>query len=68
MLIRAAVDIVPAWARERLGLGARQGLRRLERSMVKSIAGLADRIVLPGSAPAQSCVRLGLPATYLYRP
>jgi uncharacterized protein (DUF2236 family) len=68
LLIRAALDIVPAWARERLALDARQGLQMLERSMVKSIAGLADRIVLPGSAPAQSCVRLGLPLTYLYRP
>jgi uncharacterized protein (DUF2236 family) len=66
LLIRAALDIVPLWARERLGLDARQGLRGLERSMVKSIAALADRLVLPGSAPAQSCVRLGLPATFLY--
>jgi uncharacterized protein (DUF2236 family) len=68
LLIRAALDIVPAWARERLGLDARRGLQMLERSMVKSIAGLADRIVLPGSVPAQSCVRLGLPMTYLYGP
>jgi uncharacterized protein (DUF2236 family) len=68
LLIRAALDIVPPWARERLGLDARQGLRLLERSVVKSIAGLADRIVLPGSVPAQSCVRLGLPMTHLYGP
>jgi uncharacterized protein (DUF2236 family) len=67
MLIRAAVDIVPGWARARLGLDARRGLRGLERGLVKSIAGLADRVVLPGSAPAQSCMRLGLPATFLYR-
>jgi uncharacterized protein (DUF2236 family) len=67
MLIRAAVDIVPGWARERLGLDARRGLQMLERGMVKSIAGLADRVLLPGSAPAQSCTRLGLPATFLYR-
>jgi uncharacterized protein (DUF2236 family) len=66
LLIRAALDIVPAWARECLGLDASQGLQMLERSMVKSIAGLADRVVLPGSVPAQSCVRLGLPVTYLY--
>jgi uncharacterized protein (DUF2236 family) len=66
LLIRAALDIVPPWARERLGLDARQGLQMLERSMVKSIAGLADRIVLPGGVPAQSCVRLGLPVAYLY--
>jgi uncharacterized protein (DUF2236 family) len=68
LLIRAALDIVPPWARERLGLDASQGLRLLERSMVKSIAGLADRIVLPGSVPAESCVRLGLPVTHLYGP
>jgi uncharacterized protein (DUF2236 family) len=68
LLIRAALDIVPPWARERLALDGRHGLQMLERSVVKSIAGLADRIVLPGSVPAQSCVRLGLPVTYLYRP
>jgi len=68
LLIRAALDIVPAWARERLDLDTRPGLQTLERTMVKSIAGLADRIVLPGSVPAQSCLRLGLPVTYLYGP
>jgi uncharacterized protein (DUF2236 family) len=67
MLIRAAVDIVPGWVRARLGLDARRGLQGLERGLVKSIAGLAERIVLPGGAPAQSCTRLGLPATFLYR-
>jgi uncharacterized protein (DUF2236 family) len=67
MLIRAAVDVVPGWARARLGLDARRGLQGLERGVVKSIAGLAERIVLPGGAPAQSCTRLGLPATFLYR-
>jgi uncharacterized protein (DUF2236 family) len=67
MLIRAAVDIVPGWVRARLGLDESRSLQRYERGLVKSIAGLADRIVLPGSAPAQSCKRLGLPATFLYR-
>jgi uncharacterized protein (DUF2236 family) len=66
LLIRAALDIVPVWARERLGL--EPGLQMFERSLVKSIAGLADRILLPGSVPAQSCARLGLPVTYLYGP
>jgi uncharacterized protein (DUF2236 family) len=66
LLIRAALDIVPVWARERLGL--EPGLQMFERSLVKSIANLADRILLPGSVPAQSCVRLGLPVTYLYGP
>jgi uncharacterized protein (DUF2236 family) len=64
LLIRAALDIVPGWARERLGIDARQGA--VERTMVKTIAAVADRIVLPGSVPAQACARLGLPVTYLY--
>jgi uncharacterized protein (DUF2236 family) len=68
LLIRAALDIVPAWARARLGLDARPGLSMLERRLVKSIAALADRVVLPGGVPAQSCLRLGLPASYLYGP
>jgi uncharacterized protein (DUF2236 family) len=66
MLVRAAVDIVPTWVRERLGLDERHGLRAFDASTVRMLAALADRLVLPGSAPAQSCVRLGLPATYLY--
>ncbi len=67
ILIRAAVDLIPGWARERLGLDGSDGLRVREKPLVKSMAALADRIVLPGRAPAQSCVRMGLPPTYLYR-
>lgn len=67
MLIRAAVDILPAWARERLALDAGYGLGFMEKSMVRSMAAVADRLVLPGSAPARACTRLGLPPTYLYR-
>jgi uncharacterized protein (DUF2236 family) len=67
MLVRAAVEVVPAWVRAELGLDERHGLRTFEAPAVRMIAALADRLLLPGSAPAQSCVRLGLPATYLYR-
>jgi uncharacterized protein (DUF2236 family) len=66
MLVRAAVEIVPPWVRAQLGLDERHGLRTFESSTVRMLAALADRLVLPGSAPAQSCVRLGLPSTYLY--
>jgi uncharacterized protein (DUF2236 family) len=66
MLVRAAVEIVPPWVRVRLGLDERYGLRPLETSTVRMLVALADRVVLPGSAPAQSCVRLGLPSAYLY--
>lgn len=68
MLIRAGVDLVPGWVRERLGLDARHGLRAWERPIVRAAARAADRLMLPSSPAVQSCLRLGLPADYLYRP
>lgn len=67
LLIRAAVDLTPAWVRERLGLGERFGLRRWQRPLVRLLGALADRVVLPFSPAVQSCRRLGLPADTLYR-
>ena len=67
LLIRAAVEITPAWVRERLRLGDRFGLRPWQRRLVRLLGGLADRVVLPFSPAVQSCRRLGLPARTLYR-
>jgi uncharacterized protein (DUF2236 family) len=66
VLVRAAVDLLPPWLRDRLGLGELYGLRVHERPIAKLAGALADRIVLPGSPASQSCVRLGLPITHLY--
>jgi uncharacterized protein (DUF2236 family) len=66
ILVRAAIDLIPAWIRARLGLGGAYGLQRYERWLVELAGAAADRIVLPTSPAVQSCVRLGLPATYLY--
>lgn len=66
LLIRAAVDLVPDWARERLGLGPAFGLRRWERGLARVLGAVGDRVVLPGSPAVQSCRRLGLPAGHLY--
>jgi uncharacterized protein (DUF2236 family) len=66
MLVRAAVEMIPEWIRERLGLTAFYGLRSSERWMVKLAGALSDRIVLPESPAVQSCLRLGLPITHLY--
>jgi uncharacterized protein (DUF2236 family) len=66
MLLRAAVELIPEWLREALGLSERCGLRGHERRLTKWIGACADRIVLPSSPAVQSCVRLGLPTTYLY--
>lgn len=67
LLIRAAVELVPAWIRARLGLTAAFGLRFWQRPLVRLAGALADRIMLRSSPAVQSCVRLGLPADYLYR-
>jgi len=66
MLLRAAVELIPERLREALNLSDRYGLRRHERRLVKWAGACADRIVLPASPAVQSCLRLGLPMTYLY--
>jgi uncharacterized protein (DUF2236 family) len=66
MLLRAAVELIPEWLREALGLSEHYGLRAHERRLVKWAGACADRIVLPSSPAVQSCLRLGLPTNYLY--
>jgi uncharacterized protein (DUF2236 family) len=66
MLVRAAVEAIPDWIRERLGLSGQYGLRAREKWIVKLAGAVSDRIVLAENPAVQSCVRLGLPATHLY--
>jgi uncharacterized protein (DUF2236 family) len=67
LLVRAAVDLVPDWARRRLELPPDLGLRSWEKPLVRAMGALADRIVLRDGPAAQACLRLGLPADHLYR-
>jgi uncharacterized protein (DUF2236 family) len=66
MLVRAAVDVVPDWIRQLVGLTETHGLRYRERWLVKQAGDFSDRIIPLKSPATQSCIRLGLPATYLY--
>jgi uncharacterized protein (DUF2236 family) len=66
MLVRAAIDILPDWARERLGLQD-QRLKPLERPLVKALARFSDRIVIEASPASAACRRLGLPSDYLHQ-
>jgi len=66
LMIRAGVEITPPWARELLGL-ERHGLRPGEATLLRMIGAAADRMVIDSAAPAQACLRMGLPADYLYR-
>jgi uncharacterized protein (DUF2236 family) len=67
VLLKAAAEILPIWLRERLGLGPRWTLRPTERVLVRALAVASDRLILESSPAIQSCRRLGLPDTYLYR-
>jgi len=66
-LIKAAIDILPDWVRERLGLGPKWSLSSLERLLVKTAARTNDQLVLPSSPAVQACRRLGLADDFLYR-
>ena len=66
MMIRAAVDILPSWARETLGL-QQWRLRRWEAALIRALARFTDRIVVEASPSSAACRRLGLPSDYLQR-
>ena len=66
LLVRAAVDVVPGWIRELLGLTDAYGLRPRQRWLVGSAGNFSNRIISMQSPAIQSCLRLGLPASYLY--
>ena len=66
MLIRAAVDLLPDRLQAKLEL-AGHGLRAVERPLVRAMGAAADRLVLERAPPARACVRMGLPAEWLYR-
>jgi uncharacterized protein (DUF2236 family) len=65
-LVRAAVDIIPPWIRERLGLTHHFGLRSAESWLIEAVGAIADRVPLSGSPSAQACGRLGIPTMQLY--
>lgn len=66
LLVRAAADMLPGWARALLELNAEWELQDWERRIVRGAGRIADRIPLAGSPPVEACRRLGLPETYLF--
>jgi len=66
LMVRAAVELLPETIRKTLGLTEVYGLRRQDRLIAAFAGSMANRIVLKESPAAQSCLRLGLPAHYLY--
>lgn len=66
LAIRAAITLLPDWARARLALSD-QPLPLGGETMLNAIGRLADHAVLKSAPPAQACERMGLPAAFLYR-
>lgn len=67
LMVRAAIEITPPWAREILGLGPHLGLRHGHETLLRTMGAFADHWVIESAPPALACARLGLPADYLYR-
>jgi uncharacterized protein (DUF2236 family) len=68
IMVRAGISVLPQWVISRLELdGPKWQLRDGERRMLQRLGAWAERVPIPLSPPVQSCRRLGLPASYLYR-
>jgi uncharacterized protein (DUF2236 family) len=66
MLVQAAVGLLPPWARELLGLEQGQRLRNALSPLVCATVVLSGRFIRNGAAQ-QACLRMGRPASHLYR-
>ena len=68
MMVRAGISILPDWAIRQLQLdGPAYRLKPWERKLLKGLGKLFERLPIRSAPPAQACVRMGLPANYLYR-
>lgn len=67
VIVRAAVDLLPATLRRQLKIEQHGGLLVAERMLLRMLAMATDRALLPSSPSSQACLRVGLPADYLLR-
>ena len=65
LLVRAAIDLTPRWLQTILGLNG-HGVRRWEVELIRQAGAFADRLVLETNPAVQACLRVRLPAQYLY--
>jgi uncharacterized protein (DUF2236 family) len=65
LVIRAAVDLLPAEVRARLRLARHGRLTAIERAALRTLGETLDHAHFATSPSAQASVRMGLPADYL---
>lgn len=66
LTIRAATDLLPAWACDLLGLRYRR-LDFASETLLRALSAAADRIAPRDTPPALACKRMGLRVGFLYR-
>jgi uncharacterized protein (DUF2236 family) len=66
LLVAAAVELLPAWVRERLGLSDDGFDVPLQAALVRRIVHELDSVPLTSGPAIQACRRLGLPDDYLF--
>lgn len=66
-MVAAALDLVPPSILRRIGLDGQPRLTPWQRRLLGAAAGGAERVMLAEAPAVRSCLRLGLPADYLYR-
>jgi uncharacterized protein (DUF2236 family) len=66
VLIKAAIEVIPAGLRNRIGLGEAWSLAPWQRSLVCRAGDIADRLILSTNPAVQACRRLDLPDEFLY--
>jgi uncharacterized protein (DUF2236 family) len=64
-IVGAAVQLLPDWTRERLGLGEEWSARPWQLALLRAVARSMDRLPLRTSPPVLACRRLGLPLDHL---
>ena len=67
LYLRAAISLLPDDVRALLGFGADHELAAWQHAAVALSGRTFDRIAFRNTPPVQACVRLGLPADYLFR-
>lgn len=67
LYLRAAITLIPENVRTLLNLGTDFDLSAWQRALVTLSGKIFERIPIRSAPPAQACLRLGLPANYLYK-
>ena len=65
-MARASVSLLPQVVREKLGLGRKYDFSPVDRVVVRSLGKYLDKAPTAGSPPCDACLRIGLPANFLY--